>query len=481
MIPAGRSSRRASGQRWLIVGLVVTSFVLLVDASIKSAGPTTGRRLAGEAWADRALVIVGQSNLEGAELAGFRTATTTATTAGLTPLAVTTDLTTLTSSAKSTYRQLQSIREPTSLQTAAGLLDTCLQVRSQAAATIATAVETALGAPASSTPGAAGSGVSGAAGSGAAGSGAAGSGTTTTTVGAATSPTTVGAGAVVATTDVSPRAAASTFAAAIGQLRVADEAYQLFAADLSASLGVTAPPSTWVTSDGLYSTPNLEVFLTALQQRVSLAPVHLLTIVSIGTTPSAVATTGPRQSVAVLAPSSTLTVTALVGNLGNQDETDLTVRATISAATGTASVTRPVELAAGAVAAVDLPHLAPRLGQTITLTVTVTAPGGTARPVQKVIRFEMPAPTSSTTTTTVAPSTTVPPSTTVGAPTTVPAPATTVPAPATTVPAPATTVPAPATTAPAATVPATTTAPATTAPPIAAPPTAATAATPTST
>jgi hypothetical protein len=171
----------------------------------------------------------------------------------------------------------------------------------------------------------------------------------------------------------------------------------------------------------------------------------------------------------VLAPSSTLTVTALVGNLGNQDETDLTVRATISAATGTASVTRPVELAAGAVAAVDLPHLAPRLGQTITLTVTVTAPGGTARPVQKVIRFEMPAPTSSTTTTTVAPSTTVPPSTTVGAPTTVPAPATTVPAPATTVPAPA------------ATVPATTTAPATTAPPIAAPPTAATAATPTST
>jgi S-DNA-T family DNA segregation ATPase FtsK/SpoIIIE len=474
MIPAGRSSRRASGQRWLIVGLVVTSFVLLVDASIKSAGPTTGRRLAGEAWADRALVIVGQSNLEGAELAGFRTATTTATTAGLTPLAVTTDLTTLTSSAKSTYRQLQSIREPTSLQTAAGLLDTCLQVRSQAAATIATAVETALGAPASSTPGAAGSGVSGAAGSGAAGSGAAGSGTTTTTVGAATSPTTVGAGAVVATTDVSPRAAASTFAAAIGQLRVADEAYQLFAADLSASLGVTAPPSTWVTSDGLYSTPNLEVFLTALQQRVSLAPVHLLTIVSIGTTPSAVATTGPRQSVAVLAPSSTLTVTALVGNLGNQDETDLTVRATISAATGTASVTRPVELAAGAVAAVDLPHLAPRLGQTITLTVTVTAPGGTARPVQKVIRFEMPAPTSSTTTTTVAPSTTVPPSTTVGAPTTVPAPATTVPAPATTVPAPATT-------APAATVPATTTAPATTAPPIAAPPTAATAATPTST
>ncbi len=344
MALAGRSSHRGGGRRWLLVGLVITLLVLLVDASIKSRSPTPGRQLAAQAWVDAALSIVDQSNVQGADLAGFRNAPTSQLTAGK----VTADLDAMTTGSRDAYARLVALREPQLLQSSVALLQTCLLLRSQASAAISAAVEASL------------RGRDGA----------------------------------------SSTASARRFATAVQQLQVADQAYALFARGLPSSLGVTAPTSAWVADTGLYSATELQVFLSALQSRISLTPVHMLSIVSVGTTPTPIRTTGANQSVEVLSPSPILTVAAVIANTGNQTERNLTVTASISRSTGTSTVSRSVSLLAGATMTVILASLTPPLGPTVLLTVTVTPPTGSAAgPLMRTIQFEMPAPTSATTTT----------------------------------------------------------------------------------
>jgi hypothetical protein len=358
MVLAGRSSRAEGGRRrWLVLGLVITVIVLLIDASIKSADPARARQLGALAWLDRSFTLVGQSNVQAAELNGFRTASL----AGLTAGQVTAELDTLTTGTQATYTQLEAQRAPALLDSSAGLLQTSLLLRSRAAAAIAGAVKSDL---------------------------------------SAAGVTTSGAASDRGATGVTTSGAAGAWAAATAQLQLSDQAYRLFAAAVPASLGVTAPTSAWVTTAGLYAPTSLEVFLRALRSQVSLAPVHLLQIVSMGTTPTPVGTTGPKQSVQVLLPSTDLEVTVVVGNPGNQVESDLTVTATLSASNGTSSVHKPLQLAPGAVAAVTLGGLQPRLGATATLTVSVMAPAGGATPAaRRIIRFVMPAPSSAPTTT----------------------------------------------------------------------------------
>lgn len=367
MVLAGRPSTGDGGrQRWLVLGLVITAIVLLIDASIKTADPARARQLSAQAWLDRSLVIVGQSNVQAAELNGFRTATTT----DLTAAEVTGELSAMTTGAQTSYRELEALRAPAALAPAADLLQACLLVRAEAAATVSSVVEASLGGPR----------------------------------------------APAARTATAPQTgtAAHRLTAAVGQLQLADQAYRLFATHLPASVGMTVPPSTWVTSAGLYTTGSLQVFLDALRSRVSLAPVHSVSIVSVATTPTPLGTTGPRQSIEILLPSTALAVTAVVGNLGNQDETGLTLTATISPATGTPTVSRRFDLAAGATTAVTLAPLTPRLGRTVTLTISVGAAAGSpTAAVSRTIRFVMPAPTSSSTTSAPTTSTLAPTSTSV--------------------------------------------------------------------
>jgi hypothetical protein len=367
MTLAGRSSRRGGGRRWLIVGLVITLLVLLVDASIKSRSPTPGRQLAAQTWVDRALGIVVQSNVQGADLTGLRTGTTSGLTAGR----VTADLAAMTSGATAAYADYEKLREPDLLQSSAGLLQTCLLVRKQAAATIATAVRTSLQDK--------------------------------------SAPTTA--------------TSAQDFATAVEQLEVADQAYRLFARSLPRRYD-TAPASAWIGDPGLYTPTGLQVYLTALQSRVSLTPVHLLSIVSVGTTPGPIRASGPGQPYEVLSPSSTLTVTVVIGDIGNQPEPNLDATAGISRSTGTASGHEIIGLEPGGATTVTFSGLTPPLGKVVTLTVTVTPPtGSVTKPVTRSIQFEMPSPTSSTTTTVPPPSTTLPTTTT----TTVPGQTTTTP------------------------------------------------------
>ncbi len=352
MALASRSSRRASGRRWLAVGVVLTLLVLLVDASIKSRSPDPTRQLNGSIWVDRALTLVEQSDVQGMQLAAFLSDTKSAS-----GPAVAAQLGTLAAGARSTYRADTAIRPPTDLAGAAGLLESCLLVRSMEAQRIAGAVRAALTAK-------------------------------------------VGTGVI--------RASGDSLAAALQRLEVADQAYTLFGAQLPGWLHVRAPPSRWI-GPGVNTNPaSLTVFLTSLQSRASLKPTSSVAIEAVSTTPSAV---GKRGGTQILAPGRQLTVNVVVGNTGNQTERNLTVTASIAPATGASSARQFVALLApGSSQALTIGYLAPPLGRKVTLTVTLTpTTGDPAKARTATLVFEMPSPTTSApTTTTPATSTTLP-------------------------------------------------------------------------
>lgn len=354
MALASRSSRKASGRRWLAVGVVLTLLVLLVDASIKSRSPGPTRQLNGTAWADRAFALLGQSTVQGRELSAFLT--DTKPTSGA---AVQADVRAVAAGSRSTYRSYEHLRAPADLAGAGALLQTCLLVRSEESRKLATAVSAALAAK-------------------------------------------VGTGAIAG--------AGSTVATALQRLEVADQACALFASQLPGWLHMTAPVSKWVRPGVATQAPQLTVFLTGLHSRVSLKPVYAVSIQAVSTVPSAL---GTRQGYQVLSPGKQLTVEVVVGNAGNQTERYLTVTASISAAVaGGASSAREfvTDLAPGTSQAVTIGYLDPPLGQEVTLTVTLTpSAGDPAKARTNTLRFEMPSPTtavppstSSTSSTTVA-------------------------------------------------------------------------------
>ncbi|MHB8505695.1 MAG: hypothetical protein ACYDEN_08265, partial [Acidimicrobiales bacterium] len=349
MALASRSSRRASGRRWLAVGVVLTLLVLLVDASIKSRSPGPTRQLNGSIWIDRAFALVEQSDVQGEELASFLS--DTKPTSGA---AVTAQLDGVAAGARSTYLAYTRIRPPADLAGAAGLLQSCLLVRSEEARRIESAATAALAAR-------------------------------------------VGTGII--------SRSGGAVAGAMQRLEVADQAYALFGAQLPRWLHVHAPPSRWITASMDPSPSGLTVFLTSLQSRASLRPVSSVAIEAVGTTPSAV---GARGGTQILAPGHQLTVNVVVGNTGNQTERNLTVTASITPAVGTSSARVFVaRLDPGTSQALTIGYLAPPLGQKVTLTVTLTpAAGDPARARTTTLLFEMPSPTTSAPTTTARSSTT---------------------------------------------------------------------------
>jgi len=340
MALATRSSRRASGRRWLAVGVVVTILVLLIDASVRSRSPDPTRRLAGSVWADKAFALVQQSNVQGRQLTAFLADTTPSSGA-----AARLQLGAVRSGAASTLRAAQALGAPAAMSGVAGLLDTCLLVRSQEATAITGAVFHALAAP-------------------------------------------IGVGAITS--------ASKVLATGIQRLEVADAACALFAKDLPGWLHVRAPKSQWIHgTGGPGTTPAGEaVFLTALHRRVNLKARSAVAIEAISTTPSAV---GTRNGVQILTSGHQLTVDVVVGNTGNRPEQNLTLSASISPATGTSTAHAFIgSLQPGTSEALTLGGLAPPVGRKVTLTVTLTpAAGDPAKPKTTTLEFEMPSPNSS--------------------------------------------------------------------------------------
>jgi hypothetical protein len=328
-----------------VFGVVLTLLVVLVDASIKSRSPAPTRALAAQAWLDRAYAIVGQSNVAGRDLAAILDPTASPSAVGLAG-----DLAGLERAASGAYQQFQQLRAPAQLQTASGLLATCLLVRADAVTAITGAVRRELSSASSAS-------------------------------------------------SVDAASAASTVMPQLQRLEVADQAYLLFAAAIPRSLDAPPPASRWLGSGEVPSATQLAVALISLRSRISLTPVHQLRIEAVSTTPSALATNG---SVETLSASNDLTVSVVVGNTGNQPESGLTVTAAISPAAGTASVQNFISsLEPGTARVVSLGYLNPPRGVNVTLTVTLLAAAGSGVPTQtdRVV-FRMPTPTTPVTSTT---------------------------------------------------------------------------------
>ena len=128
MALASRSVRRGgAGRRWLLIGVVITLFVLLIDASLKSRSPGPVQQLAAGAWLDRVMPIVTTSTEEGQQVAAIWT---NGLQTPATSLAAQLDQ--LANGAARAYQQAVALRPPVSVAGAAGLLETCLLTRSEA-------------------------------------------------------------------------------------------------------------------------------------------------------------------------------------------------------------------------------------------------------------------------------------------------------------------------------------------------------------
>jgi hypothetical protein len=334
----------------------LTLLVLLADASMHARSADLQTTLSGQAWVDRVLPDIADSTVQGREIAELSSGPLTGG-----PEAVAQQLARVAAAATTTYDQVVSARPPAAMNAAAGLLDACLMARQAGASQMAAAVEDLLRGGAASS--------------------------------------------------VLPQ-----MSSAVSQLQVGDSAYQLFAQRMP-RLGVRMPGSQW----DLYGNGDEQLALVGFAQRLVAAeprsPKHALAIDAVSTNPPALSMEGKVQ---VLSPATSLTVTVVVANVGQDGEPVAQVQATVAPALGSPSQveTTSLDLGPGQARAVDLAgfHLVP--SRPTTLTVMAEGPGAEGDRVTKVLTVEIPganftgattAPTSrpaKTTTTALGPTTT---------------------------------------------------------------------------
>jgi hypothetical protein len=360
MALVSRSVRRGStGRRWVIAGIVITLFVLLIDASLHSRSPGPDNQLATGAWVDRALPLMTASTEEGRQLAAIWSDGLHLPAASLSL-----QLDQISSNAAAAYRQAAALRPPDNLAGPAGLLDASLLARSEAAAAVRDAL-----AP---------------------------------VVLGNRSPAGPASGAASLASGAASLASSATILAGIetaGQdLQVGDQAYRLFLRSLP-NLGVAIPSSVWGADPTPYQPAKAQIFLISLENALSATAVHQLRIDAITTSPGLVAS---RGNVQVLPDSPAMSVTVVLSDTGNQPENDLTVTAAIASRTTFSSVRDFVSLTAGQSQTVQsMGPLIPPHGVDVHLTVTVTPPAGSPTPpVTHTITFMMPPTAPATTTTT---------------------------------------------------------------------------------
>jgi hypothetical protein len=348
MALAGRSTRRgATGRRWILIGIVLTLLVLLIDASLKARSNNDSSTLSTQAWVDQALPIIQSTNAEAQIVNEVRTQ-------GLKMSArtITAQLNSVATNAKKTYQEAVALHPAASVAGAAGLLEASLLVRSQAGQEYATAMAGVLSSP-------------------------------------------------VPQDDQADRAENAVLAA-VQDMEVSDRAYNLFISSLP-NIGTKIPASQWVPNKSQYQPATLETFLVSLRSSTSLTPVHKLEIQAISTIPSPVSS---NNGVEVLPTQDGIQVTVVVINVGNQQENNLTITASISPAQAGYSVRQFASLAPDGAQSIQLGNLYPLQGQDATLTLTVTPlPDSPTPVVSKSITVFMPAPgtappTAPTTTTT---------------------------------------------------------------------------------
>lgn len=328
--------------------MVITLFVLLIDASLHSRSTGQVQQISAGKWIDAVLPVITASDSEGQELAavwtnGLKTQ----------PSALVSEVDLIASDAATDYAAVAKLSPPADLAGPAGLLEAALYARSKAAGELAACFSQDLGSA---------------------------------------------AGARSATAAANPATIAVQVNAAGSELQVGDQTYQLFLSSLPSSLGVKPQASAWAADQSPYATAAAQVFLTTLQNAVVTTPVNQVKVVSVTTNPSPVSTSG---SIEVLPDATALTLDVTVADTGNQPASNLTVTAALSpAGRGSASVRDFVDLGVGqAYTITGLGPLDPTEGVTETLTVAVSPSIGAAPLVTQTLTLEMPAPPSTTTST----------------------------------------------------------------------------------
>jgi hypothetical protein len=337
MALASRSARRGSaGRRWLLIGVVITLFVLLIDASLQSRSPGPGQELAAGAWIDRALPVVTTSTEEGQQLAatwsnGLQTPATS----------LSSQLDQIASGSHQAYEQIVALHPPANVAGAAGLLEACLLARSEGATALRDALRPVL------------------------------------LSGNTASPQSNG-----------PDPTLSAIQTAGNDLLISDQAYRLFVQSLP-NLGVTLPASTWAGNPSPYQPATAQVFLTSLRNALSTTPIHQVKIYSISTSPPPVST---QNGIEVLPVSSAMSVTVVVADTGNQPESGLTVTASISSSGSSSSVRDFVDLQPGQARTVEgMGPLNPAQGVPVELSITLTPSSGSgAATVTQTLQLIMP-------------------------------------------------------------------------------------------
>ena len=319
--------------------------------------------MSSQAWVDRVLPDIAQSNAEGREIA---LASSGAVTGGVS--AVVGDLSKVASAAGATYGVVRSYTASSQVAAASGLLQACLAARETGALEMASAASGLMKG------------------------------------------------------DARP-SAVQEMASAVADFQVGDSAYKLFLKALPA-LGVQMPPSQWVTQ-GLYQPSALSSFAQKLAAAAAAALPRTIVIDAITTDPAALSMQGTTQ---ILSPAQSVSVTVVVGDVGQSSDKGVEVSASITPALGApdqrASTT--LDLSAGQAYAVGLSgfRLEPNIPTTLMVTARQTSLGPST---SRSITIEVPGPgfsgtttstslahatTTSSTSATTTPTTAVPPTST---------------------------------------------------------------------
>jgi hypothetical protein len=257
----------------LLVGVLATVVVLAVNAAMSARSPAPARQLAEQSYLDQVLPSVQDSAREGRDIADLRSQALSVS--GST---VTGRINQVGAEAQQTLAGMQRLSPPKSMQTAHDLLVAALAIRVQGVQALSQVMSDVMSGHHDAT--------------------------------------------------ASNNAGSNNALLGVGQDFVAaDRAYELFVKSMPPAVGPPLPGSQWVTDPNDYSAPSVAVFLAALKSAASAVPVHDTAVVVVTTDPAPVGRNGDVQIMPI---AKTLNLQIVVGNEGNQTESNLTVSATIS-------------------------------------------------------------------------------------------------------------------------------------------------------
>jgi hypothetical protein len=185
--------------------------------------------------------------------------------------------------------------------------------------------------------------------------------------------------AAASPTLLSSTTATDRIAAAGAMLVRSDRSYRSLRKDLERAVGhARLPASTWVTNAQVWQVGSVAAEVDLLSASPTLAATHRLVLRTVRLSPPTLPTTGTASSpgVSVLSPTSTVTVSVVLSDLGSVDEPDATVQFTMtSEQSGVAVVrSRTSSVASGLSVTLDPVVFAVKPGHTYQLRVAVVLP-----------------------------------------------------------------------------------------------------------